>query len=152
MGNRDDVLLFTSEPMTSDLTIAGPIKAIVYASTSGKDTDFTAKLSIVRDDGFVRNVEDGIVRGRFLFEGNDSGGYVIPGEINEYAIECGATALSLKAGEKLQLAISSSNFPKYDRNPNTGEDPFYASELETATQIVYHSAKHPSHILIPVLK
>lgn len=152
LNDREDVLVFTSDPLTADMTIAGPITAVVYAATSGKDTDFTAKLSVVRSDGFIRNIEDGIVRGRYLFEGSDSAGYVIPGRVYEYAIECGATALAVEAGERLQLAISSSNFPKYDRNPNTGVDPFFATELMPATQTVHYSAELPTHIVIPVLK
>lgn len=152
IGDRADVLVYTSEPLKADMTIGGPITAVVYAATTGKDTDFTAKLSVVRPDGFIRNMEDGIVRGRFLFEGTDSTGYVTPGQVNAYRIECGATALSVKAGERLQFAISSSNFPKYDRNPNTGADPFYASEFVPTTQTVYHSSEYPTHVIVPVLK
>jgi predicted acyl esterase len=152
IGDRDDILIFTSEPLKADITIAGPISAVVFAATTAKDTDFTAKLSVVRPDGLIRNVEDGIVRGRFLFEGTDSTGYIAPAEINAYRIDCGATALAVKAGERLQLAISSSNFPKYDRNPNTGVDPFYASEFVPATQTVYYSSEYPTHVVVPVLK
>jgi len=152
IGDRADVLEYTSEPLTSDMIIAGPITAVVYAATTGKDTDFTAKLSVIRPDGFIRNVEDGIVRARFLFDGTDSTGYVVPGDVNEYRIDCGATALAVKAGERLRLSISSSNFPKYDRNPNTGADPFYATDFIPATQTVYFSNEYPTHVVVPVLK
>ncbi len=149
---RDDILVFTSAPLVRDLTIAGPITAVVYASTTGKDTDFTAKLSIVQPDGFIRNVEDGIVRARHLFDGRDDSGYVTPGEVYRYEIECGATALAVKTGERLQVEISSSNFPKYDRNPNTGIDPLAASEFVTATQTVYHTPEYPTHVVVPILR
>jgi len=152
IGDRADVLVYTSGPLAADMTVAGPITAVVYAATTGKDTDFTAKLSLVRPDGYIRNVEDGIVRGRFLFDGTDSTGYVIPGNVYKYEIDCGATALAVKAGERLQVEISSSNFPKYDRNPNTGADPFYAAEFVPATQTVYCSPEYPSHVVVPVLK
>jgi predicted acyl esterase len=152
LERRDDILVFTSAPLEEDVTVAGPITAVVYAATTGKDTDFTAKLSVVRADGFVRNLEDGIVRARYLFEGSDADGYVTPGEVYRYEIECGATAIALKTGERLQLAISSSNFPKYDRNPNTGIDPFLASEFVTATQTVHHSSAYPTHVVVPVIQ
>jgi len=152
IGERADVLVFSSEPLAQDMTIAGPISAVLYASTSGKDTDFTAKLSVVRPDGYVRNIEDGIVRGRHLYPGTDSTGYLKPGEVYKFTIDCGATALAVKAGERLQVEISSSNFPKYDRNPNTGADPFYATEFVPANQTVYLSGAHPSHIVVPVLR
>lgn len=152
LADRDDVLTFTSEPLGVNATVAGPIRAIVYASTTGLDTDFTAKLSVVRPDGFVRNIEDGIVRARHLFAGTDSTGYVTPDEVYRYEIECGASALALKAGERLQLQISSSSFPEYDRNPNTGVDPIYATEFVPATQTVFHTAEYPTHVIVPVLR
>lgn len=152
IGDRGDVLVFTSAPLAHDVTVAGPITAVVYASTTGKDTDFTAKLSVVQSDGFIRNIEDGIVRARYLFDGADSTGYVTPGKVYRYEIDCGATALALKAGQRLQVEISSSNFPKYDRNPNTGVEPLYASDFVKATQTVYHSPAYPTHVVVPVRK
>lgn len=151
IGKRADVLTFTSEPLPHEVTISGPITAVVYASTSGKDTDFTAKLSVVRPDGYIRNVEDGIVRGRYLYSGTDSTGYLTPDEVYKFTVDCGATALAVRAGERLRLAISSSNFPKYDRNPNTGIDPFYATEFEPATQTLYYSSDYPTHVVVPVV-
>ncbi len=151
IGSREDVLTFTSAPLKEPMTIAGPITAVVYASTTGKDTDFAAVLSAVRPDGYARKLEGGIVRASHLFEGDATRGYVVPGEVYRYDIECGATAIALKAGERLQVTISSSSFPKYDRNPNTGADPLYASEFVKATQTVHHSAVHPSHVIVPVL-
>ena len=110
------------------------------------------KLSVVQTDGFVRNVEDGIVRARHLYEGSDESGYIVPGEVYRYEIDCGASALTLRTGERFQVEISSSNFPKYDRNPNTGIDPFYAAEFVRATQMIHHSPEYPTHVVIPILR
>jgi predicted acyl esterase len=152
LSERRDVVRFTSEPLREDMVVAGPIKAVIYAASTGLDTDFTAKLSVIRADGYVRNIEDGIVRARRLFEGSDEAGYIRPGEILRYEIDCGATAITLGAGERLQVEVSSSNFPKYDRNPNTGVDPFKATELRPATQTIHHSPEYPSHIVVPVVR
>jgi putative CocE/NonD family hydrolase len=148
---RNDVLVYTSAPLADDLLIIGPIKAVVYAATEGPDTDFTAKLAVVRANDYVRNVEDGIIRGRYLYPGDDTTTFLTPGEVYRFEIDCGATALRVKKGERLRVEISSSNFPKYDRNPNTGVDPFEATEFKPVTQTVYHTPEHASHVVIPVL-
>jgi len=149
---REDILVYTSEPMKDDFIIIGPIKAIVYASTEAKDTDFTAKRVVVRPDGYARNIEDGIIRGRYEHPTPDSLPVFVPKKAYRFEIDCGATALRINKGERLRLEISSSNFPKYDRNPNTGINPFEAVQFEKALQIVYHSWDFPSCVVIPVLR
>jgi predicted acyl esterase len=149
---REDILVYTSEPAKDDFIIIGPIKAIVYASTEAKDTDFTAKLVVVRPDGYARNIEDGIIRGRYEHPTPDSLPVFVPKKAYRFEIDCGATALRINKGDRLRLEISSSNFPKYDRNPNTGVDPFEAVEFEKARQLVYHCGDFPSCVVIPVLR
>lgn len=148
---RSDVLTFDSSPLEDDLTLAGPITAIIYASTDSIDTDFTAKLIELRSDGYARIIEDGIIRAQYRDGGTDSKP-LIPNEIYEYRIEIGQTAITIPAGSALRLEISSSNFPKFDRNPNTGEDAMTATVFRVANQTVFMSSEHPSRIVLPVFE
>jgi hypothetical protein len=149
VARRLDVLVYTSRPLASPLTLVGPVRATVYASTEGKDTDFTAKLVEVRADGYARNIVDGVVRASHQFDlGSDS--WLEADRVYGFEIDMGATAIRLQPGSRLRLEISSSNFPKYDRNPNTGEDAMTATELLPVTQTVYHSTEYPTHVLLPV--
>ena len=147
---RKDVLVYTSDPFPQDVEIIGPIKVVLFVSTEGKDTDFTAKLVEVRKDGYARIIEDGILRlgyrnSRRKFEP------VEPGRIYKITIDLGATAILLKRGHRLRLEVSSSNFPKYTRNPNTGENPLEASFFRKVRQKVFHNEKYPSHLILTVL-
>ena len=102
-------------------------------------------------DGYARNIVDGIVRASFQF-GLDSTNWLETGKVYKYEIDMGATAIVIPAGSRLRLEISSSNFPKYDRNPNTGEDPFEVTEFVAVTQTVYHDGEHASFLRLPVLR
>ena len=148
---RRDVLVYTSEPLAEDLTIIGPLKALIYAATEGRHTDFTAKLVEVRPDGYARVIEDGIRRGP---DSTPIGSIepIEPGKVYRYTIDLGKTAISIHKGDRLRVEISSSNFPKYSRNPNTGELPEQATKFEKVEQTVLHSIKHPSHVVLPILK
>jgi putative CocE/NonD family hydrolase len=150
--SRQDVLVYTSQPVEEDFLMLGPIKVILYAATEAKDTDFTAKLVVVRPDGYARNIEDGIIRGRYAHPTPDSLPVFVPRQVFRFEIDCGATALRINKGDKLRLGISSSNFPKYDRNPNTGGDPFTAVEFAKARQTIFHYPDFPTCVVIPVLK
>ena len=132
------------------IEVTGPIKLILYASSSAVDTDFTAKLVELKPNGYVRIIEDGIIRGRFR-ESTKKAAMLKPGEIYRFEIDLGYTAIELSAESRIRLEISSSNFPKYDRNPNTGEEPMDAVKFMKAVQTIHCSAKYPSHILLPVL-
>jgi putative CocE/NonD family hydrolase len=147
---RDDVLVYTSEPLSEAMDIIGPLQAVLYVASEGRDTDFTAKLVELRADGYARIIEEGIIRAstrsgtqRELLE---------PDTIYRLVVELGSTAIRIPAGSSLRVEISSSNFPKYDRNPNTGEDPLKAPTLRAVQQRVYHGEEHPSHIVLPVLQ
>lgn len=148
---RDDVLVYTSPRLEKDLEIIGPLQAVVYASTEGKQTDFTAKLVEVRADGYARIIEDGIKRGPDAVSAEEvTAGE--PGKIYCYSIDLGATGISIKKGHRIRVEISSSNFPKYSRNPNTGEPAEFATEFRKVRQTVVHSPEYPSHIVLPVLE
>jgi putative CocE/NonD family hydrolase len=142
---RQDVLVYTSAPLDKELQITGPISAELHIATSGKDTDFTAKLVVVRPDGYARIVEEGIARASQLLA-------EVPPPDTPFVltIDLGQTAIAIPAGHRLRLEVSSSNFPKYDRNPNTGEDPFTATELQAARQTVFHTAQQASFLRLPV--
>lgn len=148
---RKDVLVYTSDVLEYGLEIIGPLKVILYASTEGKDTDFTAKLVELRKDGYARIIEEGIIRASTR-DSWEEPSLLTPGKIYELVINLNATAIFIGKGNRLRLEISSSNFPKYDRNPNTGEDAFEAEELRKVVQTVHFSRKHPSHVLLPVRK
>ena len=147
---RQDVLVYTSAPLERDLEITGPISATVYAASSAVDTDFTAKLVDVRPDGYAHNLQDGIVRARYRTSAAEPS-LIQPGRVYRYEIDLWATSQVLFAGHRLRLEISSSNFPRFDRNPNTGAPIGADARLETARQTVHHSAQYPSHVTLPVI-
>jgi len=149
--DREDVLCYTSAPLESDLDIVGRIEATIYAATEGRSTDFTAKLVAVRPDGYARIVTEGIKRDADVPEGEEYTP-MTPGRVYPVTIDMGATAIRVPKGHQLRLEISSSNFPKYTRNPNTGEAAELAEEFVPVTQTVYHDEEHASVLRLPVLR
>ena len=147
---RGDVLVYTSDPLEHDLELTGPIKVQLFAASSAVDTDFTAKLVDVRPDGYAQNIQDGIIRARYRSSARQPT-FITPGQVYEYTIDLWATSQVFKAGHRLRVEISSSNFPRFDRNPNTGAPLGEDTRLETAQQTVQHSADYPSHIVLPVI-
>jgi len=123
----------------------------LYAATSVRDTDWTAKLVDVHPDGYAQNLQDGIVRARYRHGTTAPATLLEPGRIYQYTIDLWATSNVFLPGHRIRVEISSSNFPRFDRNLNTGEDPFTGTRMETARQTVYHSARYPSHIVLPVI-
>jgi putative CocE/NonD family hydrolase len=150
--SRPDVLTYTTETLTDDLEICGPVVATIWASTSASDTDWTAKLVDVHPDGPALNVCDGILRARYANTSGDEQ-LVSPKEVREYRIDLGATAILIPAGHALRLEISSSNFPRFDVNPG------FAGHIASATvgdyvvadQRVLHDSAHPSHLDLSVV-
>ncbi|HYK18649.1 MAG TPA: CocE/NonD family hydrolase [Bryobacteraceae bacterium] len=147
---RPDVLVYTSEPLKKDLEVTGPIHVTLYASTSAPDTDFTAKLVDVFPDGEARNLTDGILRVRYR-NGLDRPQLAKPSEIYPLSIDAGVTSNVFLAGHSIRVEISSSNFPRFDRNPNTGRPFANETQLERALQTVYHGGVYASEILLPVI-
>ena len=148
--DRADVLAYTSEPLERDLEITGPIRVHLYASTSAVDTDFTAKLVDLRPDGYAQNLQDGIIRARYRTSVAQPS-FVQPGQVYRYTIDLGSTSHVVKAGHRIRLDVSSSNFPRFDRNPNTGAALGVDDQLEAAQQTVHHSGLYPSHVELPVI-
>ncbi len=147
---RPDVLVYSTPPLAQDTEVTGPISVTLYASTSGKDTDFTAKLVDVEPCGFARNLTDGIIRARYRTP-RQPANFITPGDVYEYTIDLWATANVFKAGHRIRLEISSSNFPRFDRNMNTGELIGSDASFVSALQTVHHTAAHPSHITLPIV-
>jgi putative CocE/NonD family hydrolase len=147
---RADVLVFSTGPLAGDLEVTGFITAEVWAATSAVDTDFTAMLVDVDPSGYARYLADGILRGRYR-RSKERAEPVVPGAIEKYAIELGATSNVFKAGHQLRLYVSSSNFPRFDRNLNTGEPIASGTRMVKAQQAVYHDAAHPSALVLPVV-
>jgi putative CocE/NonD family hydrolase len=148
--DRQDVLVYTSDPLERDMEITGPISVRLFAASSAVDTDFTAKLVDVRPDGFAQNLQDGIVRARYRTSASESTP-ITPGQVYEYTIDLWATSHVVHAGHRIRVDISSSNFPRFDRNPNTGAPIGEDSRLESARQEVHHSGARPSHIILPII-
>ena len=147
---RNDVLVYTTPVLEQDLEVTGPITLSLYAATSAVDTDFTAKLVDVQPDGYARNLTDGILRGRYR-ESRAAAKLLTPGEVYEYSIDLWATSNVFKAGHRIRVEIASSNFPRFDRNPQTGEAAAEARRLEPALQRVFHDESRPSHIVLPMI-
>jgi putative CocE/NonD family hydrolase len=147
---RKDVLVYTSDPMKQDLEITGPVKVVLYASSSAPDTDFTAKLIDVFPNGEARNLTDGLLRMRYR-NGLEKADLAEPGEVYPLTIDVGVTSNVFQQGHRIRVEISSSNFPRFDRNPNTGRTLADETMLKKAQQTVYHSRVYPSHVLLPVI-
>lgn len=147
---REDILVYTSSPLEQALEVTGPVKVMLYASTSARDTDFTAKLVDVHPDGKAYNLCDGILRARFG-ESRTATRLVEPGEVNRFEIDLGVTSNLFKPGHRMRVEVSSSNFPRFDRNPNTGHEFGADTEWVKAEQTVFHDAQHPSSILLPII-
>ena len=147
---RDDVLIYTSEPAEEDVQICGPIRARVHAASSARDTDFMAKLIDVWPDGFAQRLTDGMVRTRFR-DGMERPTLIEPGRIYSYDVDLWNTCNVFKKGHRIRIEIASSAFPKYDRNPNTGEALGKTTRVEVARQTIYHDREHPSHVVLPIV-
>ena len=147
---RKDVLVYTSEPLETDMEITGPITVTLYAASSAVDTDFTAALVDVFPDGYLHLVQEGIQRARFR-ESDTGPAFLIPGGIYEYTIDLWATSYVLKAGHRIRVEISSSNFDRFDRSLNTPAVFGMTSETAKATQEIYHSEVFRSRIALPVI-
>jgi putative CocE/NonD family hydrolase len=148
---RRDVLVYTGETLREPLEIAGPVRAVLHVSTSAPDTDFTAKLVDAAPDGPARILTDGILRLRYR-EGIERAVPYRPGTVVEVEIDMGHTAHEFPAGHAVRLEVSSSNFPRYDRNLNTGRLQALETQMRVARQAVWHGPERPSRLQLPVLR
>lgn len=147
------VLVYTSEPLARDVLLIGDVGVVLYAATSAADTDWTARLCQVAPNGRSTNLQEGIVRARFRESLTDPTP-IEPGKVYEYPIRLGPVGVRVPAGYRLRVAVSSSDFPQWDRNLNTGgplgaEGP---SAAITATQVVLHDGAHPSRVILPIVR
>jgi len=155
LKSRADVVVFQTPPLAEDVTVIGPITVVLYASTNAKDTDFTAKLVDVyppSDDwpsGFDLNLTDAIVRGRYRAT-RDHAVLLEPGRVYPFTIAPFPTANVFKKGHRIRVDISSSNFPRFDANPNTGEPLGRSRRVVSADNTVYHDAARASYVLLPL--
>jgi len=147
--SRSDVLVYTTSPFGSDFEVTGPVRLDLYASSSAPDTDFTAKLVDVWPNGYAQNLVDGIIRARFRLSFS-SPAPLHPGAVAKFSIDLGATSNVFLKGHRLRLEISSSNFPRFDRNLNTGKSPELSSGSAVALNSVFHDAQHPSALTLYV--
>jgi len=147
---RPDVLVYTSAPLESDLEVTGPLSLALWIASSARDTDFTGKLVDVVPDGTARAINDGILRVRYR-RSRTSPELLVPGEPTEITIDLGATSNLFRAGHRIRLEVSSSNFPRFDRNPNTGGVFGEDAELRRADQTVFHDRARPSRLVLPVI-
>jgi putative CocE/NonD family hydrolase len=147
---RGDVLVYSGDPLPEDLTVVGPLEVELWAATSARDTDFTAKLVDVDPSGAARVVQDGVIRGRFHADPAQEGLLELHRPYR-FAIDLQAVAYTFRAGHLLRLEISSSNFPKFDRNLNTAADAFSGTASMVARQTVFHGGEMASRLRLPVL-
>jgi uncharacterized protein len=148
--NRDDVLIYSIGPMQHDLEVTGPVTADLFVRSSAVDTDFTGKLVDVARDGFAQDLTEGILRMRYRASPEHSE-LMNPGQVYEVTVDLWATSNVFLRGHTLRLEISSSNFPRFDRNPNTGEETRFARNSVAAKNTVLHDAQHPSSLVLPVM-
>jgi uncharacterized protein len=147
---RADVLVYSTTPLTQDLEITGPVQLELFARSSAVDTDFTAKLVDVWPNGFAQNLTEGIVRARYR-SSPAKPELMNPGQIYKFTIDLWSTANVFLKGHRLRLEISSSNFPRFDRNLNTGQEAGITGKPVPATNTVYHDAGHPSALILPIV-
>lgn len=149
--SRPDVLVYSTPPLDRDLEVTGPVTLDLYAKSSAVDTDFTGKLIDVWPNGFAQNLTEGILRARFRQSTTGAPSPIVPGQIYEYKIDLWSTSNVFLKGHRIRLEVSSSNFPRFDRNLNTGKDDSKDSTFVKATNTIVHDSAHPSALLLPVV-
>lgn len=146
---RNDVLVYSFPVLQEDVEVTGPISAVIYASTSAVDTDWTVKLVDARPDGKIVNIQDGIIRARYR-EDLLHPSLLTPNEIYKYTIDMWSTSYVFKKGHTIRIEVSSSNFPRFGKNCGLGGKGG-PTDFVVAHQTIYHDAKHPSHIVLPII-
>jgi len=149
--SRQDVLVFTTPTLREDVEVIGPVSIKLYAATDARDTDFTAVLIDVQPDGRALNVTEGIMRARFRKSIWEAPKLLTPGQIYDYTLSLLPTARVFLKGHQIRVHLSSSRFPLWDRNTNTGNNPATDTQTKVAHQTIYHDTAHPSHLLLPII-
>jgi len=148
---RNDVLVYTSAELEQGMEVTGPLEVVLQVSSSAVDTDFTAKLVDVYPDGRAFNVQEGALRMRYR-EGLSNKVLMTPGEVYEVRLDLHASSNYYGAGHRIRLEVSSSNFPRWERNLNTGGNNFDETEWQIATNRVHHAKSHLSYVVLPVIE
>jgi putative CocE/NonD family hydrolase len=147
---RQDVLVYSTAVLAKDLEVTGPVTAELWVASSAVDTDITAKLVDVAPNGFAQNLTEGILRLRYR-DSQEKAEALKPGAIYKVKVDLWATSNVFLAGHRIRLEISSSNFPRFDRNLNSGEEQSVATRLVKATNTVVHDHEHPAALILPVV-
>ncbi|HYB23336.1 MAG TPA: CocE/NonD family hydrolase, partial [Solirubrobacteraceae bacterium] len=153
LEGRRDVLVYTSEPLPDELEVTGPLSLTLHAATSARDADFVAKLCDVEPDGFSRILAEGVLRARFR-EGLERECAIEPRRAYEYVIDLQATSNVFLCGHRIRLLLTSSSFPRFERNPGSA-DPLGAAcaeDLLAAEQTIFHDAQRASWLSLPVVR
>jgi hypothetical protein len=147
---RQDMLVYSTAPLDEDVEVTGPVRLVLHAASSARDTDFSAKLVDVHPDGKAINIQAGMIRARYR-ESFTEPSLLEKGVVYEFDFKVGSTSNVFKKGHRIRLEISSSYFPEYSRNLNTGAEIGKTSEMLKADQTIHHSAEYPSHLLLPII-
>ncbi|HEU0007445.1 MAG TPA: CocE/NonD family hydrolase [Terriglobia bacterium] len=148
--SRTDVLVYSTPPLEKDTEVTGYITLDLFAASSASDTDFTAIVADVDPAGYARYLTDGIVRARYR-NSTEKPEPIVPGQVYKYTLDLWATGNLFKASHQIRLYVSSSNFPRFNRNLNTGEATLGSTKSLVAKQTIYHDAQHPSALVLPVI-
>jgi putative CocE/NonD family hydrolase len=148
---RPDVLVYTTDVLRDGLEITGPIRSVVYLSSDAPDTDITVKLTDVFPDGKSMNIQEGITRVRYR-ESYSKPVMMKPGKVYEVPVDLHGTSWYLQRGHRLRMEVSSSNFPRFDRNLNTGDKNYDETKWRSAKNSIYHDATYASRLILPVVR
>jgi putative CocE/NonD family hydrolase len=151
MEARGDIMVYSTEPLKEGMEVSGPIDLTLYVSSDAKDTDFTVKLIEVLPDGTAYNIDENIQRLRYR-EGYTKPVWMEKGKVYKVTFQPTQTSNFFAAGNQLRIEISSSNFPRFDRNLNTGGENYNESKAVVAHNEVHHSAQYPSSLTLSVMK
>jgi hypothetical protein len=144
------VLVYTSAALLDDMEVTGPVEVVLRAASNAPDTDFTAKLVDVFPNGEARNLTDGILRTRYR-DSLEKPKLMKASEVYQLVIDVGVTSNLFRKGHRIRVEISSSNFPRFDRNLNTGKVVEDETEIRRASQVVYHDRNYHSYVSLPVI-
>jgi putative CocE/NonD family hydrolase len=144
---RHDVLVYTTPSLNQDMEVTGPISLTLYVSTSAPNTDFTAKLVDVHQNGSAFNISEGILRRSY----QEAQGPSAAERVHEIHIELWPTSIVFFKGHRIRLEVSSSNFPRFDRNPNTGNRIATEVNIISARQTLRHDSEYPSRLILPII-
>ena len=151
LANRPDIRSYSTDPLDADTEVTGPVKLMLYAASSAPDTDFVARLIDVYPDGRAMNITEGILRARFREDIWGAPKLMTPGTVYAFTLDLQVTANVFLKGHRIRLDVTSSNFPIWDRNLNTGQDPATDTDMQKADQTLHHDAIRPSHLMLPLV-